>query len=166
MLSNFISTTLLTEISKWHHSCTVPQKRHRRQSLYFIPNLGTQEADFPDRDVKSHAMYPNQEFCIHGHLYVSDGNKYTTACYMQFSSKTFSFIRASLFPCSCYLLLPYSMSWHLGEGTKHINPLLSLQRGYQKGQHPRAALRASERTRQQISSPRKQRCQNSLPGAC
>lgn len=36
----------------------------------------------------------------------------------------------------------------------------------QKGQHPQAALRASERTRQQISSPRKRHCQNSLPGAC
>lgn len=33
---------------------------------------------------------------------LSDGNKYTTAHDVQFASKTFSFIQASLFPCSCY----------------------------------------------------------------
>lgn len=82
--------------------CSPLRKGQTRRSV-FRSQLGTQEDDFPDHDVKSHAIYPNQEFCTHSHLCISDGNKYTTTCHMQFSSRTFSFIRASLFPCSCRL---------------------------------------------------------------
>lgn len=112
-----LSPQLFLQIPKWCHACRAPQNRHRRGSLYFIPNSGTHEADFPDCHVRPHAISPNQELCILSHRYVPERNDYTATCDTQVSPNTFALLFSPP-------LLPYSLSWHLGEGPKPISPFL------------------------------------------
>lgn len=98
------------------------------------------------------------------HLCTSYVNNYTAACsFLQRNPKhSLSLVWCSLFPAGA--ISQQVLALRGGLQTYYFISVSANR--VQKGQHPQAALRASERTRQQISSPRKRHCQNSLPGAC
>lgn len=164
MLSGFISTTLPTEISKGHHPCTVPQKRHRQESLYFVPNLGTWvlrgRLPCPWCEItgclpKPRVLHPQPPV-----RYLMGINiLLPTTC--SFLQKLFSLSEPACFPALATIQHVLALR---GRHQTHHSISVFAKR-VQKGQYPRAALRASEWTRQQISSPRMKHCQNSLPGA-
>lgn len=85
-LSGFISTTLLIEISKSTVPVQRPQKRPDRELCISFPTWGVRRQTSLPVMGKSHTTYPKQ--VLHPQPLESDGNKYTTARYTRFSSKT------------------------------------------------------------------------------